>query len=77
MQTYYIVDECHKKVLFQKMAKLWRNYRSVTLKKVREKAVSLGLHAAAAMFKPDNIHSMDAWLKFIKQRMTPASLVSS
>ncbi|XP_040361723.1 uncharacterized protein LOC121049179 [Rosa chinensis] len=70
--TYYIVDECHKKAIFQRMAKLWRDYRCLTLKEVRKQAESVGLQTAAAMCKPDNIHSMDASLSFIKSRITPA-----
>ncbi|XP_062008074.1 uncharacterized protein LOC133725063 isoform X1 [Rosa rugosa] len=70
--TYYIVDECHKKVIFQRMSKLWRDHRSLTLKEVMKQAELVGLQTAAAMCKPDNIHSMDEWLSFIKSRMTPA-----
>ncbi|KAK9930240.1 hypothetical protein M0R45_027283 [Rubus argutus] len=72
--TYYIVDECHKKQIFRRMAKLWRDHRSLLLKEVKKQAELVGLQIAAAMLKPDNIHSMDEWLTFIKSRMTPASM---
>ncbi|KAK9928826.1 hypothetical protein M0R45_025946 [Rubus argutus] len=72
--TYYIVDECHKKQIFRRMAKLWQDHRSLLLKEVKKQAKLVGLQTAAAMLKPDNIHSMDEWLTFIKSRMTPASM---
>ena len=69
------MNECHKKQIFQRMAKLWRDHRSLLLKEVKKQAELVGLQTAAAMLKPDNIHSMDEWLTFIKSRMTPAFMV--
>ncbi|XP_061990555.1 uncharacterized protein LOC133708977 [Rosa rugosa] len=68
----YIVPEICKKNVFRKMMKLWRDYRSLTMKEVMQQAESVGLPRAAALLKPDNIDSMEVWLDFVKSRTTEA-----
>ncbi|PRQ25755.1 hypothetical protein RchiOBHm_Chr6g0287111 [Rosa chinensis] len=55
----YIVPEICKRNVFRKMMKLWRDYRSLTMKEVMQQAESVGLPRAAALLKSDNIDSME------------------
>ncbi|KAK9914593.1 hypothetical protein M0R45_038363 [Rubus argutus] len=69
--TSFIVDECHKKQIFRRMTKLWRDNRSILLKEVMKQASVVGLQRVAALLKPDNMESMDEWQGFVKFRTSP------
>lgn len=71
MQQQFKITDCHMKMVLMLMGRIWRNYKAVLAKKIRDLAKNKDVDKHLKEFmdlKPKNIKSDKQWEKFVKEK---------